>query len=337
MTSQNVLKDLILQAREMNSFEIFLAPEATARARRKNEWVPMTKSALSAAETRGIFLSLLSEEQREQLLDQGRFEGVWLGISGQKFFCQVQITTQGLSGSLAWVPEELTKRDFWGFPKWTETSLARGQGVHVLTARNRWHLEAAAASLVQAVNETQQKIIYWQKREALTVSPSQSSVVIYGAEGHVPESCDLLVCEGLESLSLALNQSARGRSVLLLIQSQSTTEALAQMTELNSTSRWAQSFQWALGARIIEGVQGWVPVFDLIAGSESVRQLIKSKQIGEIDGLMEQEQSSGFDGVRTMNQALLQMMLKRKIDLRQGFEESPAPEKLDQLLKKVGL
>ena len=33
-------------------------------------------------------------------------------------------------------------------------------------------------------------------------------------------------------------------------------------------------------------------------------------------------------GMRTFNQSLLQLVLKRKIEFKQGFEESPDPEEL---------
>jgi Tfp pilus assembly pilus retraction ATPase PilT len=335
MTSQNNLTELIQLTKALNAYEMLLVPEATPRTRRKNEWVPLEKSILSASETRKIFLSILSDEQRKYLFDHGQFEGIWHG-SDQRFFCQIQVSNQGLHGSLSWVPEELTQKDFWGFPKWTETSLARGRGVHILTARNRLHLEAAAASLIQGINQSHQKMIYWQKKETLTSSPSESSVVVYGTHDQVPESCDLYVCEGLDRLDSALGQARCGRSVLLLLQSHSTTEAIAQIGDEKALNCIANYFQWALGVKVLEGVQGWVPVFDLVAGVEPIRELIKTQKTAEIDKWMEQERNSGFDGVRSMNQALLQLMLKRKIDLRQGFEESPAPEKLDLLLKKVG-
>jgi twitching motility protein PilT len=42
-------------------------------------------------------------------------------------------------------------------------------------------------------------------------------------------------------------------------------------------------------------------------------------------------------GMRTMNQSLFQLLMKRKIELKTAFEFSPAPEDLDLILKKVGV
>jgi twitching motility protein PilT len=42
-------------------------------------------------------------------------------------------------------------------------------------------------------------------------------------------------------------------------------------------------------------------------------------------------------GMVTMNQSLMSLLLKRKIDMKIGFEASPDPEELDQMLRKAGV
>ncbi|MGE5085298.1 MAG: hypothetical protein ACM3MG_03295 [Bacillota bacterium] len=42
-------------------------------------------------------------------------------------------------------------------------------------------------------------------------------------------------------------------------------------------------------------------------------------------------------GILTLNQSLLQHLIRRRIDLKTAFETSREPDHLDQLLKKVGI
>jgi twitching motility protein PilT len=52
-----------------------------------------------------------------------------------------------------------------------------------------------------------------------------------------------------------------------------------------------------------------------------------------------EEMKSNADktGMRTLNQALFQLLLKRKVELKVAFENSSDPQELDQLLRKVGI
>ena len=42
-------------------------------------------------------------------------------------------------------------------------------------------------------------------------------------------------------------------------------------------------------------------------------------------------------GMMTMNQSLMNLVLKRKVDIKEAFMFSPDPGELDSLLKKVGI
>lgn len=340
------LLNLIKLAEEKGAFELLLAPDSTPRVRQKNSWVALSERTLTAQESRQILVGILDEEQRQELFKSGEFQGFWLHGS-QRFSCSIQVTSRGFVGALSWLPEAITANSFWGFPKWTEKSLGAGGGLHILVGKNRLHLESAAVSLVESLSSTTEKVIHWQKSETLRMIATADSVVTYGNSQNIADFVDVLVLEGASEIQRALEQAEYGKSVLLLLQTHHLADAFELIASQRQTSRAARYLKWAMGIKILNGAQagisGLVPVFDLLAAIEPVRQMIRENRISELDAWMESpridpsdESGVQIEGLRTMNQALLQLILKRRIDLKQGFEESPAPEKLDALLRKVG-
>ncbi len=340
------LLNLIKMAESQGAFELLLAPDATPRVRKKNSWIPLSEKTLTAQETRQFLVGLLDEEQRQQLFKASEFEGFWLSGT-QRFSCSIQVTARGFVGALSWIPEIIATHSFWGFPKWTEKSLAAGGGLHVLVGKNRLHLESAAVSLIEGLNANTEKSIHWQKSETLKMVATSGSVVTYGCGHCIPEYVDILVLEGSSESKRALEFAEKGKAVLLLVQAHNLVDAFDSFAEAGLAQKVSRYLNWAMGIKILngssQGAEGLVPVFDLLAAVEPVRKMIREGKIAELDEWMDKPQSddtlsSGgtIEGLRTMNQALLQLILKRKIDLKQGFEESPAPEKLDDLLRKVG-
>ena len=45
----------------------------------------------------------------------------------------------------------------------------------------------------------------------------------------------------------------------------------------------------------------------------------------------------GFESYQTLNQSILQKMIRRKLDVQSAFAVSDAPDELDAQLKKMGL
>lgn len=333
------LQDLLSQAVNQGAYEILIAPEAKPRIRKKSTWQVMSERVLTAHETRKLLMGFLNDEEKKTLSDIGSVEGFW-SVSGQKFSYQIQISTAGVVGTLMWCPQQMMSFSFWNCPKWTLESLMRGRGLHLLIAKNRLDLEACATAFLSQINASSQKFVVWRKSQALTTLQSDQSIISYVQSSAVPEACDIYVSEGFEHCEIAMAQAEMGRSVLLLIQAHELAGALEEIARRVSAQRLAQGLKWALCLKVLDGTDGLAPAYDLLAGAlEPVREIIRHGHIHRLEALMSESPSepTAFEGVRTMNQSLLQLMLKRKIDLKQGFEESPAPEKLDRLLKKVGL
>jgi twitching motility protein PilT len=78
-----------------------------------------------------------------------------------------------------------------------------------------------------------------------------------------------------------------------------------------------------------------VPALELLLVTQKLRAPLRE---GRWTILQEEMRATGDKtGMRTLNQSLLQLLLRRRIEMRAAFAESSDPDEFDQLLKKVGI
>jgi Tfp pilus assembly pilus retraction ATPase PilT len=106
--------------------------------------------------------------------------------------------------------------------------------------------------------------------------------------------------------------------------------------ETISNQRFFQLLQSGLSLRLLPGVEGAHQLgFELLLVNNNIRTHLLSGEWALVQ--KEMFALSDKSGMRTLNQCLLNLMLKRKIDFKVGFANSPDPEELDQLLHQVGI
>ena len=88
--------------------------------------------------------------------------------------------------------------------------------------------------------------------------------------------------------------------------------------------------------RLIPGKLGQpVLIAEVLLPTAQIRKLIQNQDLDSIYDLMRKDQNK--TGMVTLNQSLMNALIKRKIELRTAFSISPDPNELDHLLKKVGI
>lgn len=325
------LQDYIQRAQELQCYEILFVSDATARSRLKNAWFNMTDKVLTAQECRQVILPILTDSDLKDLKEKSSAKGFWY-FEGNYFFYSIQIASNGLTAHLSWVPEKTKTPEFWGFPLPVKESLVRSGGLHLLVAKDKLAQEAAAFSIMENINQSTQKYIVWNKSQALVKLKSKQSIISYIGSKEISEAADIVVVEGFESREMALHLAERGQSVLWLLNYGG---PLSQVLQKLGAGAWCDQLKWAMSIKLIHGLEGLVAAYDLLFASAKVKELLQKNEMHNLEQWM--GDAGHNEGMRTMNQALLQLVLKRKIDFKQGFEESPKPDQFDLLLKKVGI
>lgn len=331
------LKDYIQLALQQEAVEMVFAPGELPRFRREKEWEPLRSEAqkmatISPAQTRLWAFQLCNEEDKKKLIEGGVASGAW-EMLGQKLMFEIHPSGQGFILQMQWFAQEWREAGFWGFPKWAHESLSRGRGLHIFVSSELGVLEGAVEGFLAPMAEQKKAWIVWHQTEGLSQLRSGSSLVTY--QNSIPKSCDVVVLSGFENALTAIEESEKGRGVVLMLQHHNLFQALARVSQAAECQRFSAQLRLAMSLKALYGLNGWVPVFDLLANTTSVEQALRKSEFSVLENLMKDSEKDS--GMRTINQSLLQLMIKRKIDFKKGFEVSPAPAELDLLLKQVGI
>jgi Tfp pilus assembly pilus retraction ATPase PilT len=73
---------------------------------------------------------------------------------------------------------------------------------------------------------------------------------------------------------------------------------------------------------------------EILVINEALREPLRQGNVSEL--MYRVHHSSERDGMKTLNKALLQLFLRKKIDLKEAFLFSPDLDELDQMMSKLG-
>lgn len=158
-----------------------------------------------------------------------------------------------------------------------------------------------------------------------------------------PDYCLLGELRDLETIEAGLITAETGHLVFATLHTNSAIQTINRIVsvfpgEQQERIRVLISFtlQGVISQRLLPSLQGGrVAAIEFLLMTPSIRHLIRENKLHQVSAMMQVGQEK--TGMVTMNQSLVNLLVKRKIDLKTAFAATPEPEQLDQLLKKVGI
>lgn len=166
--------------------------------------------------------------------------------------------------------------------------------------------------------------------------------------------CQVLIFEKLmdfDELEWALQLAEEGRMVIVHLATNSILSLLHRVYSLcpgvqkeHWHWRFADSLQLLFNQIFIERRAGGAdPIetqeaswaYEMALASPLVKKWLKEGNLESFE--VELRQGAEKSGLLSLNQSLLQLLIRRKIDVSAAFESSRDPEDLDSMLKKVGI
>lgn len=314
------------------------------RLRVGKDLVPVAMPQLSSHEMRQLLSQILNEDERKCLYENLKIQGAkTLGSVSFKF--DLQIDFEGVKGSLILQNPSV---GLWNFPALAMESVFKSQGLNLVIGGRRSGKTAAIHQILQS-GQNRKKVIAVYTDEEVPGLISEGNIVsqfpvqqlsVNGA----PKSADLVVIDSsqVKLCEMALRLAEEGRSVLLAMPFWNIQMGLQRLmdlcegTEQSRARRLSSVLQMALGLRLMPGIDcPFQGAFELLVVESEVQKALLSMNFQEISYLM--KSTAERTGMRSLNQSLFQLLMKRKIELKTAFEASSEPEELDSLLKKVGI
>ncbi len=337
--TQNCLQTALYQKAQ----EVLFQAQHPIRFRIGKELVPMSSQPTSAQDLRVLVSQLLTEDERKTLFENRKIEGV-KAFGSVSFKFDFQIDFEGVQGSLMFQGTATP----WNLPGIVNESVARSQGLSLITGPRKSGKTSVIQQVLQSLSQ-RKKVIASYSDEANPHLKSEGNFLTQFSVQHLQKNgvlrtADIVILDSsrLEFCETALRLAEEGRSVVLTLPVWGISMGLQRFMDLCEGSadsrarRTASVLQMAMGLRLLQGIETSLQgAFELLLADSQIQKAVASSNFQEITNLM--KTTGEKTGMRSLNQSLFQLLMKRKVDLKSAFENSPEPEELDSLLKKVGI
>jgi len=345
------LTELLLQAKAKKAEEFLFVVGSEPRVRLSSGWTSLRSSPGLITEWNLLQQSLLNSQQKAVLDTTGvvqgetSFESVRVGFS---FFQQGTTMKAVLDMDLDGGRQEIPLP-----PSLLETC-QRMKGLVLLSGPGEAGQVWALHRILQKLSEEKSFVgVVFSRKAFPQVREAQGCYLYHSGEfTHADEKeslmagVDMVVFDGYsdeESLPEALSLAERGVFVIHSMKAPSVTNALRRAVSVladrysdHGAPRLAEALSLAAGQYAMPGLSGEkIFAHEVLLMKPQVRALIEAEDLKGLEQLL--THSPENSGILTLNQSLLQHLIRRRVDLKTAFEASRDPDNLDQLLKKVGI
>lgn len=345
------LTELLLQGKAKKAEEFLFIVGSEPRIKLSNGWLSLRSSPVLVTEWNLLQQSLLTPYQIENLNNTGLVQGETFLDTARVGFSFYQhnstmkaVLDMDLDGS---------KNEIQLPPSLIENCL-RMQGLVILSGPGEAGQVWALHRILQKLSEEKSflGVVFSQKafpqiRESKACYIYHSGKSISAEENaNLLSGVDMVVYDGDESdetFLKALSLAERGFFVIYSMKAPSVTNALRRCLSVVTekygeygSSRTAEVLSLAVSQHPMAGLSGEkIFAHEVLLMKPQIKSLVEEKNIKGIEKLM--VQSNENSGILTLNQSILQHLIRRRVDIKTAFGISRDPDNLDQLLKKVGI
>jgi twitching motility protein PilT len=313
---------------------------------------------LSSDNTRQLCYSILTDAQKSRFEATKELDFSFGIKSMARFRANLFFQRGAVSGVFRRIPIEIPDVDVLGLPQIVTDVVNFPTGLVLVTGPTGSGKSTTIAALVDKINRERRSHIITLEDPIEYVHPHKSCIVNQREVGidtvsyrsalkHVlrqdPDICVMGELRDLETVEAALNICETGHLVFATLHTNSAIGTITRIVNVFPSDQQERvrtqlslSLQQIVSQRLIPGPKGgMVAAIEVLVLNSSVRNLIREDKLHQVYGMMQIGQDK--TGMITLNQSLLKLVLKRKIDVRQAFYNSTDPEELDKMLKAAGV
>lgn len=340
------------EARKRKSQEVLLVLGSEAKCRLQKDWVNLDSSPVLLSEWNQILKSLLKSDQLQRLESEGTLQGCAQMADGFRTSYHIFQSHDCYKAHFCFEPTNAFETEL-SLPAVFLETVHRRQGLILLAGPAHPYKTNTLAQTLYKLNKEHAFHSAIFSRQAFPSIPEEKASFVYQSAsvsevsaGGFLAGADVVVLHETvsgSSLQQAMDLCDEGKMVLMTIASNSIVSAFHKCLELltktsNAHALWrfADHLKLAMAQHPLASLSGeTVLAFEMMLNTPQMRASLGQEQLGSIEQLLYSNQENG--GVLGLNQSLLQLLIRRRIDIKQAFLVTQDPDGLDQLLKKVGI
>lgn len=352
------LHQLLKAAVKQGASDLHIVAGSPPVLRVESRIVRVKSSDLNADQTRQICYSILTDAQKSRFEATKELDFSFGIKSMARFRANLFFQRGAVSGVFRRIPMDIPDVESLNLPRTVVETVNYPAGLVLVTGPTGSGKSTTIAALIDKINRDRRSHIITLEDPIEYVHPHKSCIVNQREVGidtvsyrsalkHVlrqdPDVCMMGELRDLETIEASLNICETGHLVFATLHTNSAISTITRMVNVfpgDQQDRVRTQLSLTLNAvisqRLIPGMKGGVALaMEVLILSPNIRNLIRENKLHQVYGMMQVGQDK--TGMTTMNQSLMQLVLKRKIEVRTAFMHSTDPEELDKMLKSAGV
>lgn len=343
--------DCLREFSTKNATDCLIGPNQPVRFKEELNWVTPSGPVWTPEECDQLCLQLLSEDEKHRLANNRQVQ-FYLPAEGSVLRGLAFVESDGFSFHF--------RRHFATIPTLQDLSIPRAVaeliqapgGIVIMTGGDGQGKSTTAASILQHEIDRSFRatsLVEWCREFEV----GQIGRIQIGRDVQLEQLPDLVknlrpmqvvsldIGDEVAALESAMIKCASGGLSLLILPYATVSQAIsAVFSHLRTYPQYYDYFhdyfRGAVGQILVPAREGGrLPCFEICVSTPAIREILEKKELGNLEKIM--AQSGESTGMRSLNQSLLQMVLRRKVDMKVAFQYSRKPEELDQMLNKAGI
>lgn len=313
---------------------------------------------LSPEDSRKICYSILTDSQK------ARFEATKeldfsFGIKNMaRFRVNLFFQRGSVSGVFRRIPLEIPELESLNLPRAVAEVVNYPTGLVLITGPTGSGKTTTIAAIIDKINRERRAHIITLEDPIEYVHAHKNCIVNQREVGmdtvnyksalkHVlrqdPDICLMGELRDHETIEAALTVAETGHLVFATLHTNSAVQTINRIVGVfpsDQQDRIRLQLSFVLNAvvsqRLLPGIEKGLHVAcEVLVMNSNTKNLVRENKLHQIYGMMQIGQDKS--GMQTLNQSLLKLVLKRKVDIRSAFAVSENPDELDKLMKQAGV
>lgn len=352
------LHQLLKAAVKQGASDLHIVAGSPPVLRVESRIVRVRSADLTPEQTRQICYSILTDAQKSRFEATKELDFSFGIKSMARFRANLFFQRGAVSAVFRRISIDIPDLETLGLPGVVSEVVNYPSGLVLVTGPTGSGKSTTIAALIDKINKENRGHIITLEDPIEYVHPHKSSIINQREIGvdtvsyraalkHVlrqdPDVCMMGELRDLETIDAAMNICETGHLVFATLHTNSAVSTINRIVNVfpgEQQDRVRTQLSLTLNAiicqRLIPAIKGGLVVaLEILLMSPNIRNLIRENKLHQVYGMMQVGQDKS--GMVTLNQALVQLVLKRRIELRSAFMHSSDPEELDKMLKAAGV
>jgi len=326
--------------------------------RYNGDLVPLPYRVLTEDETRRFIFEFLTPEQKDHLEREQELDFAYVLDGVARFRVNAFVQTAGLGAVFRVIPTTVPSYDELRLPAVLRTLAHMSRGLVLMTGPTGSGKTTTLAALIREINRTSKRHIITIEDPIEYMHEPIESVVTQREVGQhaesfgaalrsaLRESPDVLVVGELrdyETVSLALSAAEAGVLVFGTLHTNSAAKAVDRL--IGACPAEVQDQVRGILSVLLKGVvsqrlcklasgEGRIAAVEVLLQTHSVAHLIRENKIHQLEAYLRTGEQSPF-GMRSLESALLELVLEGQVTLEEAMSTSGDPEQLERTVTQL--